>query len=131
MDGVGEALEKIPLSLGKEGHQKGVDAKLEFIGGEAEGQPGRVSHGKGRGEWCCKCLEVWSKGGGRVCSGGNQEGDRSSLIDLCGDREGEGTVGISEDARSHLWECGSYQGGFIVFRGGRARSVVPSFCRGE
>jgi len=108
-----------------------VNGELDFVGGEAEGQPGRVSHVKGAVELCCKRVEVWSKGRSKGGSVGDQEGDGSSLIDLSGDREGEGTVCISEDVCGNVWECSSYQGGLVMFREGRVRSVELSFCRGE
>jgi len=128
---VGEAREKIIPGLGKEGDWKGVNGELDFVGGEAEGYPGRDSQGKGAIELSCKCVEVWRKGGNGGGSVGDQEGDGCSLIDLSGNGEGEGTVGISEDACGNLRACRSYQGGLVVFRGGRARSIEPSFRCGE
>ena len=38
---------------------------------------------------------------------------------------------MSEDGRGDVWECGSYQGALVMFRGGRARSVELELCRGE
>jgi len=35
--------------FGEEGNGEGVDGKLGFVGGEAEGQPGRISHWDGGG----------------------------------------------------------------------------------
>lgn len=117
--------------FGKKGNRKRVNGELDFVGGEEEGQPGRVSYGKGAVELCCKYVEVWSKGRSRGCCVGDQEGDGSSLIDLSSDREGEGEVCISEDARGNVWKCSSYQGGLVVFIWGRARNVEPCFRCGE
>ena len=108
-----------------------MDGELDFVGGEAQGLPGRVSHREEAVELRHERVEVQCEGGsggGRV---GDQEGDGTPLIDLRGDPEREGTVGITENTRGNVWESGSYQGGLVVFRGGRVRSVEPSFCRGE
>jgi len=51
-----------------------VDCQLDLIGGEAKGQPGRVSHRKGAIELSGKGVEIWcedSRGGGR----GDEESD--------------------------------------------------------
>jgi len=108
-----------------------MNGELDFVGGEAEGQLGRVSHRKRAVELCRKCVEVLCKSGSGGGSVGDEEGDGTSLVGLGCDREGEGSVCISEDTRRNVRECGSYQGGLGMFRGGRARNVEPSFCRGE
>jgi len=72
-----------------------VDGELTFIGGEAKGQPGRRAHRERLVELVGKGVEIWGKGrggGGRV---GDEKGDRSTVIDLGGDCEGQGTVRIS------------------------------------
>jgi len=43
----------------------------------------------------------------RGSSVGDQEGDRASFVDLSGEREGEGTVGIPKDACCNVGESGS------------------------
>jgi len=108
-----------------------VNGELHLVGSQAEGQPGRVSHGKRAVELHRKSVEVWCQGGSRGGTVGDKEGDGASLVDFCSDREGEGTVSMSEDAQGDVWECGSYQGALVMFRGRRARSVELSLCRGE
>ena len=108
-----------------------MNGELDFLGGEAEGQRGRVSNRKGAVELRRERVKVWCKGGSGRGSVSDQEGNGTSLVDLGGDRERESIVGISEDAGGYVWECGCYQPGLVVFRGGRARSVEPSFYRGE
>ena len=79
----------------------------------------------------CEHFQVWCKGGSGGSSLGDQEADETSLIDLGADREGEGTVGLSEEARGNVWESGRYQEGLGMFRGGRARRIEPACCRRE
>ena len=108
-----------------------MNGELHLVGSQVEGQPGRVSHGKRVVELRRKSVEVWCKGDSGGGTVGNKEGDGASLVDFGSDREGEGTVSMSEDARGDVWECGSYEGALVMFRGGRARSVELSLCRGE
>ena len=131
VDGVSEAWERFLGVLREEGKRKGINGELDLVGGEMEGQPEGVSHQERAVELSHECIEVGSKSGSGDGSVGEHEGDRASLIDLCGDCEGEGTVGIPEDACCYVWESGCYQGGLVVPRGGRTRSVEPSFCLPE
>jgi len=108
-----------------------VDGELDLVGGEAEGQPGRISHWERAVELCHKCVEVLCESGSGGGSVGDQEGDRASFVDLSGDSQGEGTVCIPKDACCNVRGSGSNQDGLAVFRGGRSRSVEPPFCRRE
>ena len=52
-----------------------MDGELSFVGGEVEGQPGRITHGERLIELAGKGVEIWCKscgGGGRV---GDEKGD--------------------------------------------------------
>jgi len=44
------------------GEWQGVDPELDLVDGEAEGQPGSVSHGKGAVEVGGQGVQVWCKG---------------------------------------------------------------------
>ena len=46
-DRLRKAGEKFVRVFGEEGNGEGVDGKLGFVGGEAEGQPGRFTHWEG------------------------------------------------------------------------------------
>ena len=106
-----------------------MDRKLSFVGGEAKGQPGRLAHRERLVELVGEGVEVWGKGrsgGGRV---GDEKGDRPTIVDLGGDCEGQDAVRISEDAGSYVREGRGDEGRLRVLRGGRTRSVEPSFGR--
>jgi len=45
-DRLREARKEFLRVLWEEGEREGVDGELSFVGGEAEGQPGRFSHGE-------------------------------------------------------------------------------------
>jgi len=66
-----KAREKLLRVLWEEGKQKGVDGMLCFIGGEAEGQPGRIADGKRLVELAGTGVELWCKG----CGGGGRVDD--------------------------------------------------------
>jgi len=118
-DRLRKAGEKLVGVFREEGNGEGVDGKLGFVGGEAEGQPGRFSHGEGLVKLGGECVEVrceCGSGGGRV---GDEQGNGSTIVDLGHDRKGENTVRIAKDASSYIGEGGSYQGGLLVLGGGR------------
>jgi len=71
-DGLRKAREELVRVLGKEGDGEGVDGELGFVEGEAEGQPGRLSHQEGFVELGRKGVEVGCEGGG----GGGRVGDK-------------------------------------------------------
>ena len=100
--GVGEAQEEFLRVGGEEGDRKGVNGELNCVGGEAEGQPGKVTHRKGAVELHREYVEVSCEGGSQVSSVGNQEGNRVSHVNRGSDRKGEGTVSIPEDACSDV-----------------------------
>jgi len=109
---------------------EGVDCQLLLVEGEAKGQQGRVSNGKGVVELGGEGLEVGcegSGGGGRVR---DEESHRSSVIDLCRDGKGESAVGIPKEASGDLREGGSDKESLRVFSGGGAWRVEPPFSRG-
>ena len=115
--------EKFLRVIREEGDWEGVDGELCLVGGEAEGQPGRLAHRERLVELVGKGVEVWGKGrggGGRV---GDEKGDRSTVIDLGCDREGENAVRISQDAGSNIGESRSNKGRLRVLRGGRTGGV--------
>lgn len=114
-----------------EGDWKGMNGEVDFVGGNAEGQPRRDSNREGGVEVGREEGKVGSERSGGGGSVTDKEADRASLVNLGGDCEGEGTVCIPKDAGSNVWAGGGNQGGLVVFRGGRARSVESSFCRGE
>jgi len=104
-----------------------VDCQLDLVGGEAKVPPGRVSHWERTIEWGCEGVKIWCEGsrwGGRV---GDEERDRTSIIDLSCDTEGESAVTIPEDAGGDVGEGGSDQGGLRVFSEGGTKSVEHSF----
>ena len=106
-----------------------MDGELNLVGGEAKGQPGRLAHRERLVELVGECVKVWGKGrggGGRV---GDVKGDRSTVIDLSGDCEGQDAIRISQDAGSDVRESCCNEGRLGVLRGGRTRSVEPSFGR--
>jgi len=108
-----------------------VDGELDFVWGEAEGQPGRVSHRERLVKLCRKCVEVGCEGSSRGGRVRDEKSDRASLVDLGSDCEGEGAVRILKDTSSDIWEGGCDQGGLFMFRGGGSRSVKSSFCCGK
>jgi len=115
--------------LREEGECEGVDGELCFVGGEREGQPGRLAHRARLVQLVGKGVEVWGigrGGGGRV---GDEKGDRSTLIDLGCDREGENAVCISQDAGSNVRESRSNEGRLRALRGGRTGGVESPFGR--
>ena len=128
-DGFRKTREELFRVLREEGDLEGVDGELYFVGGEAEGQPGRLAHRERPVELVGKGVEVWGKGGGGGGRLGDEKGDRSAVIDLGGDREGENAVRISQDAGSNVRESRSNKGRLGVLRGGRTRSVESSFGR--
>ena len=67
-----EAGEEFVLVLREEGDSEGVDGELGFVGGEAEGQPGRLSHWERLVELAGQGIKVGCEGGsgvGRVGDG--------------------------------------------------------------
>jgi len=130
-DGLREAREKFLRVLREESNRKGVDGELSFVGGEAEGQPGRISHGERLVELGREGVEIRRKGCGGSGRVGDEKGDRSSVVNLGGDSEGEDTVRISEDASGNVGEGGSNQGRLGVLGGGRTRCEEPSLGRRE
>jgi len=130
-DRLRKAGEKLVWVFREEGNGEGVDGKLGFVGGEAEGQPARFSHWEGLVELGGECVKVrceCGSGGGRV---GDEQGDGPTIVDLGRDRKGEDTVCIPKDTSSYIRESGSYQGSLLVLGGGRAGSVESSFGRRE
>ena len=106
-----------------------MDGELSFVGGEAKGQPGRLADRERLIELAGKGVEVWGKGsggGGRV---GDEKGDRSTVIDLGSDCEGQDAVRIPQDAGSYVREGCRNEGRLRALRGGRTGSVEPSFGR--
>ena len=104
-----------------------MDCQLDLVGGEAKGQPGRVTHWERTVELGSEGVDVWSKGsrgGGRV---GDDKCDRTPIVDLSCDGEGESAVCILADAGRDVGEGGSDQAGLRAFSRGGTRSVEPSF----
>jgi len=108
-----------------------VDGTLDFIGGVAEWQSGRVSHRARPVKLCRERVKVWCEGRSRGRRVGDEESDRASLVNLFSDCEGEGVVPISQDTSSDVWQVGCDQGGLFMFRGGGPGSIETSFCRRE
>ena len=102
-----KAREELLWVLWEEGKWEGVDGELCFIEGEAEGQPGRLTHGKQLVELAGEGVDIWRKGPRGGGSVGDEKGDRSTVIDLGGDCEGEDAIRISQDSGSNVWEGGS------------------------
>jgi len=126
-----ETGEEFVRVLGKEGNGEGVDSDLRLVGGEAEGQAGRLAHWEGFVELGEESVEVGCEGsgpGGRI---GDQECDRSAVIDLGRDCEGKETVPIPKAASSDVGEAGCDQGRLLVLGRGGTRGVKSSFGRGE
>jgi len=74
-DRFSEAREKFHRVLWEEGKWEGVDGELSFVGGEAEGQPGRFTHGERLIELGGKGVEVGCKSCGRGGRVGDEKGD--------------------------------------------------------
>jgi len=94
--------EELLRVLWEEGKREGVDGELCFVGGEAEGQPGRLAHRERFVKLAGKGVKIWREGrggGGRV---GDEKGHRSMVIDLGGDCKGEDAIRISQDAGSDV-----------------------------
>jgi len=108
-----------------------VDGELGLVGGEAERQPGGIAHLERLVELGREGVEVGCEGGGRGGRVGDEQGDRSTVVDLGRDRMGEDTVCIPKDASSYVGEGCSDQGRLLVLRGGGMGSVESSFGRGE
>ena len=105
-DGLRKAQEELLRVLWEEAKGEGVDGELCFVGGEAEGQPGRLAHWERLVKLAGKGVEVRRKGhcrGGRV---GDKKGDRSTVIVLGGDCEEEDAIRIAQDSGSNVWEGG-------------------------
>ena len=101
-DPLRKAREELLRVLWEEGKREGVDGELCFVGGEAEGQPGRLAHRERFVKLAGKGVEIWREGrggGGRV---GDEKGHRSTVIDLGGDCKGEDAIRISQDAGSDV-----------------------------
>jgi len=74
-DGLRKAREELIRVLQQDGDREAVDGKLNLIGGEAEGPPGRVTHWERFVELSGESVEIGGKGhreGGRV---GDELGD--------------------------------------------------------
>jgi len=85
-----------------------------------------VSHQERTVELGGKRVEIWcegSRGGGRV---GDAKSDRTPVIDLGCDSEGESAVCIPEDASGGVGQGSSDQERLKVFNGGGTRSKEPS-----
>jgi len=128
-DGVCQAGEKLLWVPGQEYERVGLDCQLDLIGGEAKGQPGRVSHWEGSVELGGEGLKVRCEGGPEGSWVGDNNSKRASVINFGHDGEGESAVCISEDASGNVGEGGSHQKRLRLFSGGRARGVEPSFSR--
>ena len=109
-DRLSKAGEEFIWVLREECNGEGMNGELGFIGGEAEGQPGRLAHWEGFVKLGGEGVEVGCKsgsGGGRV---DDEESDRSAVVDLGRDCEGEGTARIPKDTGSDVGEGGCDQG---------------------
>jgi len=103
-----------------------VDGELGLVGGEAKGQPGRVSHRERLVELGREGIKVGRKGrsgSGRVS---DESGDGPAIVNFGGDSEGEDTVRIPEDTGADLREGGSDQRSWRVLGGGGTGSVESS-----
>jgi len=114
-----------------EGDREGVDSKLGLVRGEAEGQPRGLAHGEGLVKLRRQRVEIGCESGSRGGRVGDEEGDRTSVVDLGRNCKGEGAVGIPKDTGSHVGESGRDQRSLWVLRWGGTRSVEPAFIRGE
>jgi len=70
-DRLREARKELIGVLGEESDGEGVNGELGFVGGEAEGQPGGLTHREGFVELGRESVEVRGQG----CSGGGRVGD--------------------------------------------------------
>jgi len=104
-----------------------VDCQLDLVGGEAKGQPGRVTHWERTVESGSEGVDVWSKGSHEGRWVGDDKCDRTPIVDLSCDGDGESAVFILADAGRNVGKGGSDQGGLRVFSRGGTRSVEPSF----
>jgi len=71
-----------------------VDGELGFVEGEAEAQPGTLSHWERLVELAGQGIKVRCEGGSGGCRIGDTKGDGSTVVDLGRDQEGEYTVRI-------------------------------------
>jgi len=65
-----EAGERFTWLFGEEGNGEGVDGELGLVGGETQGQPGRLTHWEGFVELGRESIEVRCEGGGGGGMGG-------------------------------------------------------------
>ena len=130
-DRLREAGEEVLRVFGEEGNGEGVDGELGLVGGEAEGQPGRLAHWERFVELGGESVEIGCEGGSGSRRVRDEEGDRPTIVDLGRDREGEDAVRIPEDTSSNVGEGGCDHGRLLVLGGGGTRSVESSFGRGE
>jgi len=126
-----EAGEEFIFVLWEEGDGEGVDGEQGLVGGEVEGQAGRLAHREGFVKLGGESVEIACESGRRSGRVGEEEGDRSAIIDLGCDREGKGAVSIPKDAGSDVREGGCDQGRLLVLGGKRMRGVESSFGCGE
>ena len=116
----------------RRGRQWGASGcKLGLVGGEAEGQPGRLSHREGFVKLGGESVEVGRESGGGGGSVGDEEGDRTAIVNLGRDSEGEDTVRLPQDPSSDIGEGGSDQGRLLMLGVGGTRNKKPSFGCGE
>jgi len=108
-----------------------VHGELGLVGGEAEGEPGGLAHREGFVKLGREGVEVGCERGGGCGRVGDDEGDRSAIIDLGGDSEGKGAVCIPKDTSGDVGEGGCDPGRLLVLGGGRTGSVESSFGGGE
>ena len=72
-----------------------MDRELCLVGGEAKGQLGVGPNREGLVKLGGEGVEVGGKGRGKSGRVGDEEGDRSPVVDLGGERDWEGAVSIS------------------------------------
>ena len=121
MDGGRKDVEEAFLLRWENVEGNGVDGELTLIGGEPELGPRGLAHGEGLIEAGGKGLEVGlvgSGGGGRV---GEENGDSSFVIDLSGEGQGKGAVGLAEKRGSNVGERSRDDVSLGVGDGGRPR----------
>ena len=104
--------------LREEGNGDGVNGELDFVVGEAEGQPRRLPHREGFVKLGGESVETGCEGGSRGGRVGDKEGDRSAIIDLGRDREGKGADRIPKEAGSNVGKVAAIRDAYWCSEGG-------------
>jgi len=130
-DQLREAGEHLVLVFRQEGDGETLDCELGLVGGKAKGPPGGYAQGERLVELGGQSVKVRRAGGSGGVMVSGEQGNRTAVVDLSPNSEGEDTGCISKDTSSDVGEGGHDQRSLRVLRGGGTGSVESSFGPGE